>query len=62
MVEFAYFCLGVIILVMFISAIILDSKIKYDNTKELKKNMNKYKTRTGGLHNDRIYERKRKSQ
>jgi type III secretory pathway component EscU len=41
MIEFTLFCLGIIIMVMFIMAMILDYKLKQHEKKEFYKNLNK---------------------
>jgi len=43
MIKFTFFCLGIIIIVMFIMAMILDYKLKQHEKKEFYKNLKRYK-------------------
>ena len=46
MIEFTFFCLGIIIITIFIMAMILDYKLKQHEKKEFYKNLKRYdKTR-----------------
>ncbi|QDP61344.1 MAG: hypothetical protein Unbinned3904contig1002_26 [Prokaryotic dsDNA virus sp.] len=46
MIEFTFFCLGIIIMVMFIMAMILDYKLKQHEKKEFYENLKRHdKTR-----------------
>ena len=44
MIEFTLFCLGIIILVIFIMAMILDYKLKQHEKKEFYKNLKRHKS------------------
>ena len=43
MIEFTFFCLGIIIMAMFIMAMILDYKLKQHEKKEFYKNLKRHK-------------------
>ena len=43
MIEFTIFCLGIIIMAMFIMAMILDYKLKQHEKKEFYKNLKRHK-------------------
>lgn len=47
--EFAFFCLGIIIMTCFVVAIILDYKLKQHEKKQFEKNLNRFNDDTDRL-------------